>query len=68
VVGDPESLVNESFSKNLLDTPHYTRPRLWRGKEVPSVLLSGDHRAVREWREKMALAATKKKRPKLLKI
>lgn len=68
VVGDPESIVNESFSKNLLDTPHYTRPRVWRGQEVPSVLLSGDHKAIRVWREKMALAATKKKRPKLLKI
>ncbi|MDE2291625.1 MAG: tRNA (guanosine(37)-N1)-methyltransferase TrmD [Elusimicrobia bacterium] len=56
----------ESFTEPLLDHPHYTRPRVWRGREVPAALLSGDHAAVAAWRRKAALAATKKKRPDLL--
>lgn len=66
VVGDPESLKNESFSKPLLDYPHFTRPKIWRGREVPETLLSGNHKAINEWRQKEALKMTKKKRPDLL--
>jgi len=67
VVGDPESVVQESFSKNLLDYPHYTRPALWRGLKVPRILLSGDHDKIRKWRESEARKRTKKRRPDLLK-
>lgn len=56
----------ESFSLPLLDHPHYTRPRVWRGREVPEVLLGGDHAKVAQWRAKAAKAATTKKRPDLL--
>ena len=56
----------ESFTLPLLDHPHYTRPRSWRGREVPEVLLGGDHAAIAGWRAKAARAATKKKRPDLL--
>lgn len=66
VVGDPDSLINESFSKDLLDYPHYTRPREWRGKAVPDVLLSGHHAEIERWRQAEALVRTKKKRPDLL--
>lgn len=66
VVGDPESIENESFTEKILDYPHYTRPRRWRGKDVPAVLLSGHHKKIVEWRKKAALKSTKKKRPDLL--
>ncbi|MFN0116840.1 MAG: tRNA (guanosine(37)-N1)-methyltransferase TrmD [Elusimicrobiota bacterium] len=67
VVGDPESVKNDSFANGLLDTAHYTRPGIWRGKAVPPVLLSGDHKKIAQWREKRAFEQTKKKRPDLLK-
>jgi tRNA (guanine37-N1)-methyltransferase len=66
VVGDEESLKEESFSWGLLDYPHYTRPPEWRGIRVPEVLLSGNHKKIREWRRKEALRRTMKKRPDLL--
>ena len=50
VAGDPDSITQESFEEGRLDHPHYTRPPLWRGHEVPDVLLSGDHARIREWR------------------
>jgi tRNA (guanine37-N1)-methyltransferase len=50
----------------LLDCPHYTRPRTWRGREVPEVLVSGDHQAVADWRLKMMLDRTRARRPDLL--
>jgi len=50
----------------LLDCPHFTRPRVWEGREVPEVLLSGDHGAVLRWRLEQALARTKARRPDLL--
>lgn len=68
VVGDAQSVVSESFSEKLLDHPHYTRPSEWRGKKVPSELLSGNHKLIAEWRKKVAFINTKKKRPDLLKI
>lgn len=66
VVGRPDCVEKDSFRRGLLDFPHYTRPRSVEGLEVPSVLLSGDHRAIENWRERQALAATWQKRPDLL--
>lgn len=68
VVKEAGSLIEESFQSGRLDYPHYTRPSEWKGLKVPAVLLSGDHAAIRAWREKQALAATKKKRPDLLRV
>lgn len=65
VVGDPESVQNDSFTAGILDYPHYTRPRLWRGVSVPDVLLSGNHHEIAKWRREMALRNTAKKRPDL---
>lgn len=67
VVGNQESILRESFEEGILDHPHYTRPRLFRGMEVPQVLLSGDHKAIAKWRRKEALRQTLKRRPELLK-
>jgi len=67
VVSDQESIKKESFEKNLLDYPHYTRPENFRGLKVPEVLLSGNHKKIEEWRKEKALESTKKKRPDLLK-
>jgi tRNA (guanine37-N1)-methyltransferase len=66
VVGLPESVEQDSFRAGLLDHPHYTRPPVVEGLEVPAVLLSGDHAAIRRWRQSQALAATLDKRPDLL--
>jgi tRNA (guanine37-N1)-methyltransferase len=66
VVGSEDSVIEDSFRHGLLDHPHYTRPREVEGLSVPEVLLSGDHEAVRAWRERMALRSTLRKRPDLL--
>jgi tRNA (guanine37-N1)-methyltransferase len=66
VVGKEESLAAESFENERLDHPHYTRPRVVRGMEVPDVLLSGDHADVAAWRRRAAEAKTKRNRPDLL--
>ncbi|MBZ0167548.1 MAG: tRNA (guanosine(37)-N1)-methyltransferase TrmD [Candidatus Omnitrophica bacterium] len=66
VLGKEESLVDESFENQRLDYPHYTRPADFRGKKVPNVLLSGNHADINAWREKQALAITRKNRPDLL--
>ncbi len=66
VVGDPESVAEDSFTSGLLDYPVYTRPRVVEGLAVPEVLLSGDHAAVRRWRRQQALARTRRWRPDLL--
>ena len=62
----PESLVQESFSENLLEYPHYTRPVEFRGLSVPEVLRSGNHAEIDKWRREKSLEITKKKRPDLL--
>lgn len=62
----PESLVQESFSENLLEYPHYTRPVEYRGLRVPEVLRSGNHAEIDKWRREQSLAVTKKNRPDLL--
>ena len=66
VVGDEQSVEADSFSRGLLDFPHYTRPAEFAGMKVPDVLLSGHHAQVRRWRKKAALAATLERRPELL--
>ena len=62
-----ESHENDSFSTGMLEHPHYTRPREYRGMKVPDVLLSGDHKKIEEWREEESLKRTKERRPDLLK-
>ena len=63
----PESLVQESFSENLLEYPQYTRPVEYRGLSVPEVLRSGNHGEIDKWRREQSLLVTKKNRPDLLK-
>jgi tRNA (guanine37-N1)-methyltransferase len=67
VLGNPESLSEESFSDATLEYPQYTRPEEFRGMRVPDVLLSGDHAKIREWRKAEALKRTAERRPDLLK-
>ena len=66
VVGNPESLVEESHEDGLLEYPVYTRPAVWRERAVPPVLLSGDHGAVAAWRREQSVARTRAVRPELL--
>ncbi|MFH1260078.1 MAG: tRNA (guanosine(37)-N1)-methyltransferase TrmD [Elusimicrobiota bacterium] len=66
VVGNKSSLKEDSFAKKFLDWPHYTRPANFRGREVPDILLSGDHQKINLWRKKEAIRATIKKRPELI--
>lgn len=66
VVGSSESLEEESFARERLDYPHYTRPREFRGQTVPEPLLSGDHARILRWRRARALARTRERRPDLL--
>lgn len=65
-VGDDRSVAEDSFVRGVLDHPHYTRPAEWRGMRVPDVLLSGNHRAIRQWRRREALRRTLERRPDLL--
>lgn len=65
VVGQPQSVTEESFERGLLEYPQYTRPRNWRGLEVPEVLLSGHHARVNEWRLGEAERITRDRRPDL---
>ncbi|MBF0129822.1 MAG: tRNA (guanosine(37)-N1)-methyltransferase TrmD [Alphaproteobacteria bacterium] len=65
VVGSARSLEEESFERGLLEYPHYTRPRVWEGEEVPEELVSGHHARVRAWRLERAEAATRDRRPDL---
>ena len=66
MVGNPESLVEESHEDGLLEYPSYTKPAEWRGLEVPPVLLSGNHGAIAQWRHEQQLERTKAVRPDLL--
>ena len=65
VMGSEESLSEESFEWGLLEYPHYTRPRVWREREVPEVLLSGHHERINAWRLAQAKEVTKRRRPDL---
>jgi len=66
VVGNPESLIEESHEDGLLEYPSYTKPAAWRGLEVPAVLLSGNHGAIAAWRREQQLERTQERRPDLL--
>jgi tRNA (guanine37-N1)-methyltransferase len=66
MVGNQESVEDDSFSTGLLEYPHYTRPACYRGWDVPEVLVSGDHGRVARWRRAQALARTARDRPDLL--
>jgi tRNA (guanine37-N1)-methyltransferase len=66
VVGDAQSVAEDSFSRGLLDHPQYTRPPEFGGHRVPTVLLSGHHEEVRRWRKRTALRRTLERRPELL--
>ncbi len=71
-LGNEDGAAQDSFSargpegQRLLEGPHYTRPRVWEGREVPEVLISGDHEAVRRWRMRKMLDRTRERRPDLL--
>ena len=67
VLGEEKSLTSESFTRNLLDFPNYTRPAVYRGQSVPEVLLQGNHGEIEKWRHAQQLAKTAKIRPDLLK-
>jgi tRNA (guanine37-N1)-methyltransferase len=66
VVGDEQSVEGDSFSRGLLDYPHYTRPAEFAGRRVPEVLVSGHHGEIRRWRREAALNRTMERRPDLL--
>ena len=66
VVGEGESVLNDSFSDGLLQHPQYTRPAEFRGMAVPEVLLSGSHERIQQWRRDMAVTNTRTRRPDLL--
>jgi len=65
VVGNPESVVTESYRHGLLEEPHYTRPASFRGWDVPEVLLSGDHGKIESWRQDQRERRTSLRRPDL---
>ncbi|MTH35340.1 tRNA (guanosine(37)-N1)-methyltransferase TrmD [Paracoccus limosus] len=65
VLGNQDSLAEESFSDGLLEHPQYTKPALWEGRAIPEVLLSGNHAAIASWRRDMAERLTKERRPDL---
>jgi len=67
VLGDSTSSGSESFETDLLEYPHYTRPRIFQGMKIPDVLLSGDHKKIADWRMEKAVERTLKNRPELLK-
>jgi tRNA (guanine37-N1)-methyltransferase len=66
VLGNPESIAEESFSDGLLEHPQYTRPRTFEGREIPEILLSGDHARVDAWRRAQRAQLTRARRPDLL--
>src|SRR5690606_34918693 len=66
VVGNPESVLTESFRDGLLEEPQYTRPAVYRDWAVPEVLLSGDHGKIAAWRRDQRLERTRRRRPDLL--
>ena len=66
VVGNPESLVEESHEDGLLEYPSYTKPAAWRDRAVPDVLLSGNHGAIARWRREQQFERTRRRRPDLL--
>ena len=67
VLGAAESHAEESFGEGLLEYPHYTRPQVFEGRDIPPVLVSGDHKRIAKWRREAAEALTRARRPALLK-
>ena len=67
VLGNPNSLAEETFERNLLEYPHYTKPQKWEKKEVPDVLLTGDHAKIKDWRLAQSGDITRRRRPDLWK-
>jgi tRNA (guanine37-N1)-methyltransferase len=65
-MGNAESIIEESHSDGLLEYPSYTKPSVWRGLEVPDVLLSGHHAEIEKWRKEQQVLRTKNNRPDLL--
>ncbi|GAA1143011.1 tRNA (guanosine(37)-N1)-methyltransferase TrmD [Nesterenkonia lutea] len=65
VIGNPESLAEESHADGLLEYPVYTKPARWRGRDVPEILLSGDHARIRDWRAEQQDVRTRRIRPDL---
>ena len=65
VMGKSESGAEESFEDGLLEHPHYTKPNLWEGAEIPGVLLSGDHKAIAKWKRERREELTRTRRPDL---
>ena len=66
VVGNPDSIVEESHEGGLLEYPSYTKPSVWRDREVPPILLSGNHGAIATWRHEQQVERTRERRPDLL--
>lgn len=66
VMGNDLSGVHESFEGGLLEHPHYTRPQVWEGRDIPAVLTSGNHAVINRWRHEQALKLTQERRPDLL--
>jgi tRNA (guanine37-N1)-methyltransferase len=67
VLGNPNSLTDETFERNLLEYPQYTKPQKWEKKNVPDVLLSGDHAKIKDWRLAQSEDITRRQRPDLWK-
>lgn len=65
VLGNAESAVEESHASGLLEHPQYTRPALWEGREIPPVLMSGNHKEIAKWRQAESERLTRKRRPDL---
>ena len=65
VLGNPDSLTEETFERNLLEYPQYTKPQKWEEKDIPSVLLSGDHAKIKDWRLSQSEDITRRRRPDL---
>ena len=65
VLGNPDSLNEESLENNLLEYPQYTKPQKWEKKEVPNVLLTGDHAKIKDWRLTQSKDITRRRRPDL---
>ena len=67
VLGNPDSLKEETFERNLLEYPQYTKPKKWEKKDIPDVLLSGDHGKIKDWRLSKSEDITRRRRPDLWK-
>ena len=65
VLGNSDSLVDETFEENLLEYPQYTKPKKWENKDIPEVLLSGDHAKIKGWRLDQSKDITRRRRPDL---